>query len=343
MGIYNRMAFFSTLLGKRITGGGCPFIVTLATTFRCNLNCGYCYGTYYKRNDKEFTNQELLGLIDGLAKLGTRWITLSGGEPLIRDDIGEIIKRIKERGMDCGMNTNGTLIPRRLKELKCIDRITVSLDGPKEMNDANRGEGSFEKIIAGIDAALENGIKAYIVSVITRYNYEAVDWLVEFAGKRGIQVEFNLLFHQSEGKHDSDRFMAENTALRKAARRIAELKAKGGPIKFSAYVYRNVANWPDYKIRLIMGNAPDFEFIRCYAGRFLAFIDVDGKVYPCVQLIDVFDALDFRKVGIEQAWKHCINHSCRACYFPCFNEFSAIMNLDLRAIREQVVSTFKQQ
>lgn len=341
MGLYNRLAFFSTLLKDKIAGGRTPLVVVLNVTFRCNLQCGYCYGQYFNRKDRDFTTQELLDLIDDLGNIGTRSLTLGGGEPLVRNDIGDVIKKAKDNGIECGMNTNGLLIPKRIKELKSIDMVTVSIDGPKEMNDPNRGSGSFEKIMAGIDAALEAGIKVHTTTVLTHYNYKAIDWIVEMARQKGIQAEFNLLFNQSEGKGDSDRFMAENGAFRRAVNRIVELKSKGEPILFSEKVYRYVANWPDYHTRVIMGKEPDFNYIPCYAGRFMIFIDADGRTYPCVQLIDIFNGLDFRKVGIKKAWDNCDMHTCKACYFPCFNEFNAIMDFSPKVILGQIISTLK--
>lgn len=341
MGIYNRFAFMSRLLKERILGGRTPLVVVLNSTFRCNLRCGYCYGQYFSKEEKDFTTEELLSLIDDLARLGCCSITLGGGEPLLRSDIGQIIERIKSVGIECGMNTNGTLIPSRLKELKHIDMVTVSIDGPKEKNDANRGTGSFEKIMAGIDAALAAGIKTHTTTVLTCHNCDSVDWIVELAKEKGMQAEFNLLFYQAPGKGDSDRFMAEDAELRKAMERIVELKTAGAPILFSKVVYRHASKWPDYHKRMIMGEKPDSSRIPCYAGRFMMFIDADGRIYPCVQLIEVFEGLDFRKAGIERAWERCASHNCRACYFPCFNEFNAIMTLRPGVIWEQVISTLR--
>jgi MoaA/NifB/PqqE/SkfB family radical SAM enzyme len=341
MGVYNRIAFVSSLLKNRILGKRVPLTVVLNTTFRCNLRCGYCYGQYFRRKDKDFTTEELLRLIDDLAQLGTRSITLGGGEPLLRDDIGKIIQRIKNNGIECGLNTNGVLVAEKIKDLKPADMICVSIDGPKEMNDANRGAGSFEKIMAGIDAALDAGMKVHTTTVLTHHNCEAVDWIVEMVQRKGIQAEFNLLFHQAQGKDDSRRFMAGNRALRRALRRIVELKSRGAPILFSAEVYRYAAKWPDYQKRIFMGEIPGFEFLRCFAGRFMMFIDADGRVYPCVQLIDTFKALDFRQAGIKKAWGHCAQHACQACYFPCFNEFNAIIGLNPRVIMGQISSTLK--
>lgn len=341
MGIYNRFSFFSTLLKDRILGGRTPLVVVLNITFRCNLRCGYCYGQYFNKKDKDFKTEELLCLIDDLSRMGTRSITLGGGEPLLRDDIGQIIERIKASGIECSFNTNGLLVAKKINALKKADMICVSIDGPKEMNDANRGKGSFEKIMDGINAALEAGIKVHTTTVLTRYNCGSVDWIVDMARQKGIQAEFNLLFHQSEGKDDSVRFMADNDLLRNAVNRITDLKSKGAPILFSEQVYRYVSQWPDYKERIIMEDMPKFKYIPCYAGRFMMFIDADGRVYPCVQLIDIFNAFDFRKVGIEKAWNNCANHQCKACYFPCFNEFNRIMNLNMDVIMGQVLDTFK--
>ncbi|MDD5069983.1 MAG: radical SAM protein [Candidatus Omnitrophica bacterium] len=341
MGIYNRAAFMLTLFRDHIFKSRTPLVVVLNVTFRCNLRCGYCYGQYFDRQDEDFKTDELLSLIDGLAKLGTRSITLGGGEPLIRDDIGLIVERIKKNKIECGFNTNGILVGKRIESLKKADMICVSIDGPKEKNDLNRGAGSFEKIMAGIDAALAAGIKVHTTTVITRYNYDAVDWVVEMARNKGIQAEFNFLFNQSEGKTDSDSFMADNQKLKAAANRIADLKAKGAPILFSEKVYRYVADWPDFSQRIILGKTPDFDYIPCSAGRFMMFIDADGKVYPCVQLIDVFKALDFRQSGLKAAWDNCGQHQCRACYFPCFNEFNSIMTLNPKVIASQVINTIK--
>lgn len=339
MSLLSRIQFMTSLVKNKITGGSAPLVVVINTTFRCNLRCGYCYGQYFQQTQPQFTLEELNHLIDELARLGTRSITLGGGEPLIRDDIGDVIRRIKSHGIECGFNTNGTLVPKRIEELRQADSICVSLDGPREMNDLNRGEGSFDKIMAGIDAALDAGITVHTSSVITRHNVEAIDWMVDLAREKGMQAEFNFLFHQSDDKSDSDNFMAETEMLRDAAKRIADLKAEGAPILFSESVYRMVQTWPDHSQRVIMGTEPDFEHIPCSAGRFMTFVDADGLVYPCVQLIGNFPALDFREVGVEEAWRNCIDHSCKACYFPCFNELNQVMRLDVGTVAGQAIKT----
>lgn len=333
----------TTLAKDKITGGRSPLTVALAITPRCNFRCNYCYGQYFNSKEQETNLKVLLKLIDDLGKLGTRTITLEGGEPLIRDDIGKIINRIKANGMECGFNTNASFVPLRIKELRQADMVCISLDGPEEVNDLNRGKGSFKQTMTGLDAAIKAGIKTHTSSVMTKYNCkkEVVDWVINFAKEKGIHTEFNFLFQQSDGKKNSDNLMASNKDIRKVAKLIIEYKRKGAPILFSDKVYEVVAAWPDYRKRLYLNEKPNFKYIPCAAGRFMAFIDVDGKVYPCVQLIGTFPALSYLEVGVKRAWENCANYPCYACYFPCFNEFSSIANFDLKVISGQVLSTLK--
>jgi MoaA/NifB/PqqE/SkfB family radical SAM enzyme len=190
----------------------------------------------------------------------------------------------------------------------------------------------------GLDSALKAGLKVHTTTVLTKYNLEAVNWLVDLAKVKGFQTEFNFLFEQGT-KNNASSFMAKNKDLRKAVKKIVTLKKQGAPILFSEEVYEMAANWPDYQKRLYYNEKPKFKHLPCSAGRFMIFIDVDGLVYPCVQLIGKFPALNFKKVGIKKAWENCLKHPCQACYFPCFNEFNAIAALNPKVILGQVFSS----
>lgn len=345
MSLLNRTMFFSDLIKGHILKRNIPLMIVLNCTNYCNLKCPFCYGEYYRRTSKEneFSTQQLLNLIDELGIMGTRSLTLAGGEPLMREDIGEIIRKVKSKGIECGMNTNGVLIPYRLKELRPIDTVTVSIDGPKEMNDVNRGIGSFEKIVAGVEAALSANIKVHINTTLTRYNLGGIDWLINFAKEKKIQAEFNILFNQSPDKKGSKEFSANQESYREALTYIADLKSKGAPILFSEGVYRFASKWPNLDKRLYRGNPPDFKYIPCYSGRFMGFIDSDGRVYPCPQLIDCMDVKNCKEVGFKAAWDHLARNDCKACYFPCFNEFNRVIGFHWPTIFHQVKSTLKRQ
>jgi len=123
------------LIARRVSGRRCPFFVQLMTTERCNLTCRYCYAEFGSRHRPDFPLEPLLKVIDGLARMGTGFIMLAGGEPMLRQDIGQIIDRIKLRGMRSSLNTNGLMVPRRLDEIARADMLSISLDGPPDIHD----------------------------------------------------------------------------------------------------------------------------------------------------------------------------------------------------------------
>ncbi|MDP2923278.1 MAG: radical SAM protein, partial [Candidatus Omnitrophota bacterium] len=134
----SRALFFLSILYCRIFRVDKPVFIVLVTNEQCNLKCTYCYGNYGQRDKYEnYSTRYLLKIIDELKELGTRLLTLHGGESLLRRDIGEVINYAKLRGFYISLNTNGYLIPNKIKELICIDNIILSLDGREENNDKN--------------------------------------------------------------------------------------------------------------------------------------------------------------------------------------------------------------
>ncbi len=150
MKLINHAGLFLKIVQANITKQWLPLIVSLTVTNRCNLRCIYCYGSYYNRNIQDYPTNIWLNLVDDLASLGTKLIHLEGGEPLLRNDIGDLIDYIKNAGMICRMNSNGLLVPKNINKLKGLDSLCISLDGDPEANNENRGQGTYEKILDGI-------------------------------------------------------------------------------------------------------------------------------------------------------------------------------------------------
>lgn len=342
MKLSKRISFFTNLIKAKLLKKHLPLAVVLNITNQCNLRCIYCYGPYYDNPKTNFTTTQLLDLIDQLAAMGTKSITLGGGEPLLRPDIEQIIDRIKQKGIECGMNTNGTLIPEKLAAVKKLDLVCVSLDGDQTGNDANRGVGSFEKIMAGIKTAKEAGLIVHTNTVLTKNNLAAVDYLMEKARELDFKVEFNLPFYQTSVNKNNPALNLTNEECQQVIKKIEAYRQKGYPVLFSSKVHRYVSAWPDYKKKMYLNEKPNFKYIKCQAGRFMCFVDADGLVYPCVQLIGTFPALNFKEVGFKKAWENLSQHQCQACYFVCFNELNSIFNLDLTVISTNVITSLKE-
>ena len=144
--------------------------IFLHLTDRCNLQCVHCYAGSGIQQSEELDTVTIVQLIDELAQKKGRAFILSGGEPLLRDDWYEILKKAKERLERVTLNTNGVLIDKdvatRLTQIR--PRIQISLDGPSsEIHDSIRGHGSFEKSLRGIQILQDKGLGEELVICMT--------------------------------------------------------------------------------------------------------------------------------------------------------------------------------
>ncbi len=172
---------------------------------RCNLKCVHCYS---QSKDIEYTNElntkEAKAMIDGLAEYGAPVILFSGGEPLMREDLMELIAYAKDKGLRAVISTNGTMITEEKgEELKKfgLSYVGISLDGLKETNDKFRGiEGAFDDALQGIRNCLKLGIKVGLRFTINKRNAQDIPGIFELIEKEKIpRVCFYHLVYSGRG------------------------------------------------------------------------------------------------------------------------------------------------
>jgi len=164
-------------------------MVVWNVTARCNLHCTHCYASQAE-GENELTTAEGYALIDDLAALGVPVLLLSGGEPLLREDVFDLIAYACDRGLRPSLSTNGTLIDeamaRRLVEVGTA-YVGVSLDGLQEIHDRFRAEpGAFGRALAGLRAARDAGLKTGIRVTVTRDNLPDLGGLLELTERERI-------------------------------------------------------------------------------------------------------------------------------------------------------------
>ena len=120
-----------------------PLIIAWSITNRCNFRCSYC--NVWKHETKELETKDVLRIIRQASNLGTERIGFSGGEPLLREDIGILLKQCKKEGIYTTVTTNGYLLLERFRDISSADGLVISLDGREEIHDIQRKKGSFEK------------------------------------------------------------------------------------------------------------------------------------------------------------------------------------------------------
>lgn len=157
----------------------------------CNMTCPHCYIVAGKSpSPSDLSHEQGLALIDDLAASGVRVLIFSGGEPLLRGDLFELIEHANALGLACQLSSNGVLIDSevatRLK--RCgVQYVGVSLDGLEVFNDEYRGmEGAFRRALNGIDAAREAGLVTGLRMTITQRNFEQAEAMLEIAREHGV-------------------------------------------------------------------------------------------------------------------------------------------------------------
>jgi radical SAM protein with 4Fe4S-binding SPASM domain len=184
-----------------------PVVIVWNFTNRCNLNCLHCHQNSGEADERELTTEEVGTVIEKLGKAGISILTFSGGEPLVRSDVYDAIKRADNAGMLCTIASNGTLMTERVvKRLKesGVKRVEIGLDGCKaETHDFLRNSlGSFEATIQGIKNCVKVGFDE-ICATMTLHskNVEELQDTVELAEKLGVtRFYLNRLIPAGRGK-----------------------------------------------------------------------------------------------------------------------------------------------
>lgn len=333
--MYHRAIFFLSLVYCRFFGINKPLFVVLVTNNLCDFKCTYCYGDYgHRKGIPDFTTKELLKIIDELKGMGTRILTLHGGESLLRKDFGEILNYSKLKGFYVSVNSNGTLVPKRIDELKCVDNLCISMDGREESNDKNRGKGSFKKAVAAIETARENSIPVVVSATLTKDNMMDMEYLAELGKEKGFRLQYSILYNSNEVDNS---LIMSNREVRRTTKKIYNLKKQGYPIYYSDNVLRSAVQWPEsYDVRYFTKEDSEYtknlSLVPCYHGKLKYQIDADGRVVTC-WAHNIPDAPNVKTLGLKEAIRQCSeNKNCEYCCFLANNEHNAVMHMSPRNI-----------
>ncbi|MBN2284768.1 MAG: 12,18-didecarboxysiroheme deacetylase [Deltaproteobacteria bacterium] len=166
-------------------------VVVWNVTRRCNLKCLHCYSSSQNlRYEDEMTTDEGKAFLDDLASFGCPVVLFSGGEPLMRRDLPDLISHAVGRGMRAVISTNGTLITEERADVFSrlgLSYVGVSLDGIGEVNDRFRGvPGAFDAALGAIRTCIARGIKVGIRFTITRRNAAEIPAIFDLVEKENI-------------------------------------------------------------------------------------------------------------------------------------------------------------
>jgi Fe-coproporphyrin III synthase len=222
---------------------------------RCNLHCVHCYSDSSNRAfDGELTTEEGKALIDDLAAFGIPSLLFSGGEPLMRPDIFELIGHARLRGLRTTLSTNGTLITpevaRWLRDLE-MGYVGISLDGIGKINDMFRGhKGAFDKAVTGFRNCKAAGQRVGLRMTLTKRNCESLEEIFDFIEAEGIERAcfYHLVYSGRGSQKDELTPEVTRAAVDTIMRRSREMAEAGRSTEI--YTVANHADAPYLYLRL---------------------------------------------------------------------------------------------
>ncbi len=270
-------------------------VVVYNCTQRCNLKCVHCYSHSTGRTgENELTTDEAKAFIADIAEFGSPVILFSGGEPLARPDIIELIDYAVSKGLRAVLSTNGTLIDKdtvkKLKNVK-LSYVGVSLDGMQEVNDAFRGvNGAFQKALTGIRNCIQEGIKVGLRFTINKRNAFEIENIFHLIEEEQIpRVCFYHLVYSGRGSNLIDEALSLETTRQIVDQIIDltdDLHKRGYPKE--VLTVDNHCDGPYVYLRMLKENSPradDVLQLLQYNGGNSSGIGIgcvswDGSVYP---------------------------------------------------------------
>ena len=278
------------------TGLDAPICLTWELTYACNLACVHCLSSSGRRDPRELSTNECKAVIDELQRMQVFYVNIGGGEPTVRSDFWELVDYATARSVGVKFSTNGVRIDAaaaaRLAASDYVD-VQISLDGATaEVNDAVRGQGSFEMALAALGHLQDAGFRGAKISVVcTRQNIGQLDELKALADRFEATLRLTRLRPSGRGADVWDQLHPTMSQQREL---YDWLVAQGeGVLTGDSFFHLSA-----------FGSAlPGLNL--CGAGRVVCLIDPIGDVYACPFAIhDAFLAGNVRTAGFQHVWQH---------------------------------------
>jgi radical SAM protein with 4Fe4S-binding SPASM domain len=274
-----------------------PLAVHLEVVAACNLTCKHCFAGVLPRNHHPLTLAEMEVLFGDLARLGSFRLGLTGGEPLLRKDLFDILDTATEQGLHPCLTTNGMLITevtaRQFGKRELV-WLNVSLEGPDaSIHDAIRGPGTFAAVIEKL-CLLRRHARFTLAFTILRTNAHLVRQCAELAYQVGAHTAvFRPLYPVGIARKHLD-LMPSFSQYSSALRELADMDHPGA----------NVRELDPFGPDQRAATQPRIHTSHtCGAGNHVCSISVQGDVNPCSFLGTAFNGGNLRKTPFPVIWR----------------------------------------
>jgi len=276
-----------------------PFVPKIAgweLTKRCNFQCLHCGTSAGAARENELTLEEALSFCDQVAGLGCEILTLSGGEPLMHPHWDAFAIRLREKGVEPYMITNGYYLEENIhRMLKTpLRRIGLSLDGPPEVhNHIRQNRDSYQRALEGAKKAKEKGISVGVVSHVSTMTIELLDEMY----RRFLEVPMDF-------------WQVQLTFLSGRMKEHAESVLPPGRMPEVAVFVEKIRK--EKKMLVCAGDnlgyfschdIADKPWKGCHAGRWVLGLEADGTVKGCLSLPEHLREDTIRRRSLREIWE----------------------------------------
>lgn len=286
-----------------------PVHVVWEITLACNLKCQHCGSRAGHVRKGELSTAECLDLVDQMARLGTREVTLIGGEAYLRRDWLEILARVRAHGILCLIQTGGrNLTDKRLEAAIAagINGIGVSIDGLAPLHDRLRGvPGSFDQAMSALTRAKAAGLS---ISVNTQIGAETMEDLPELmdriiaAGATHWQIQMTVAMGNAVDNPD---ILLQPYRLIELMPLLARLYREGARRGLTMVVGNNIGYFGPYELLWRGFGNEAVHWTGCAAGQNVIGIEADGTIKGCPSLATHgYAAGNIRDLALDDIWRN---------------------------------------
>ncbi|MCK4669659.1 MAG: radical SAM protein [Nanoarchaeota archaeon] len=303
-----------------------PISANLFYTRLCNLKCDYC-GVIKKMPNKELSLEEWKECSDVLYSLGNRFISITGGEPLIRRDLPDFIKYLSKKPRLISLVTNGTLLTEeKLKEIAKAGVMSIGLSTQSFIPGAHVKSQRTELFDLLLEYQKKYKFEISALITITKKNYKEVPHIVKYLSSLGVRISPNMV---TSGKEDYWWFRGNCSHLQ------FDTKSLPGLIKVIKYLVAlkrkgKITYSEDYLWKLIQQSRGDYWW-PCEVGKTYLSINSDGKIMPCQDLPP--SNIHYRDLKKHYPLKA---PQCSGCLWPCYYDEQFKKDHFFKYIRELI-------
>jgi MoaA/NifB/PqqE/SkfB family radical SAM enzyme len=229
-------------------------------TKNCNLECLHCI--LGKGSNQELATHEALMAVSRIVQLGGKNLKITGGEPLMRKDLGLIIKEAYASGLDLGLITNGTMLDEDFlrKYGRYLSHVAISIDGQEKTHEYLRGRGSYKKAMLSARKVMETGIDLSVYITIHSLNKDSLGPLMEELTSIGVgSFHFNEVNMEGRASENRYLFLEQDETSNKLNRILSQLQ----------------------KVVDIKNFLHDSS---CSISPEAVYLTADGRIYACVEI-----------------------------------------------------------